>query len=163
MAKSQKDNSERDSQSAEHFCKYEDKINEMHLMLTSNGLVSQVAIISDRQQGIIKILDKIDSSLTEVRKDNDNLLVDISALRGEIKGKEKAEKTIWQKAVWIITILIITITGGFGIYFGFRNLTKKVDNMGIPVVTNPRGEKIVLPLDAKIKFWPKDFTKDSIK
>jgi hypothetical protein len=39
---------------------------------------------------------------------------------------------------------------------------KKVDELGTPVVTNPRGESVNLPKGYAIKMFPKDFLNDTI-
>ena len=140
-------------------------------MLTSNGLVSQVAVITDRQQGIIQTLEKIDNSLQEVKKNNDNLLVSISGLRGEVNGKEKAETAMWQKSFWII-MAVIGLSGiVLSAYLGFKNnaqsnmINTRVEDLGTPVITNKRGAIINLPEGAKIRMFKVNDTikKDTIK
>jgi hypothetical protein len=65
-------------------------------------------------------------------------------------------RDLWYK---ILTILGIACA----IYFGFKNnrqtsaVETKVDNLGDPVVTNPRGEFVPLPDGFSLKMWPRDF------
>jgi hypothetical protein len=48
------------------------------------------------------------------------------------------------------------------IYLGFKGnektdlVNKRVDEMGVPIVTNSRGELMALPDSTRIKFFPND-------
>ena len=75
----------------------------------------------------------------------------------------------WSRGISILTVGIML----FMAWLGYRNLTKqnealnsRVDDLGSPVVTNPRGEFVPLPEGFTLKMWPNDFdeqTKDTVK
>ena len=95
---------------------------------------------------------------------------------GEAKGMKEQEareliarnladiqnRNRWQKVVWVIMAII----GMVGIVSGIviSNKTgKKVDNLGVPVVIDKRGNTMQLPDSAQIKMFPRDFIEDTIK
>lgn len=71
--------------------------------------------------------------------------------------------TIISTIILFITLVITYILGNKA----DKRLNTKVDDLGKPVVTNPRGEKVNLPDGYSLKMWPNDFVdsvkKDSIK
>ena len=71
--------------------------------------------------------------------------------------------TIISTIILFITLVVTYILG----YKADKRLNTKVDDLGKPVVTNPRGEKVNLPDGYSLKMWPNDFvdsvSKDSVK
>jgi hypothetical protein len=76
----------------------------------------------------------------------------------QLKAKQRQDN--WQKIIWVIMALI----GLYGIYNmnkqGATN-TKKIDDLGTPVIVNPRGAVSPLPKGDELKMFPKDFNGDT--
>ena len=92
-------------------CRFEDKINETHKILTGNGnpengICRQVALINERQQGVLTELKEI--------KENHNVLLKemiisgtkIANIEGKIMGKETAIKSMVKNGLIIIGFII---------------------------------------------------------
>jgi hypothetical protein len=68
----------------------------------------------------------------------------------------KNKQDNWQKVIWVIMALL-------ALYGIFRNNktsdsnSKKIDNLGTPYVSNPRGEPVQLEKGTTVRMWPKDF------
>lgn len=94
----------------------------------------------------------------------------------EIKGFFKDAKLLKSMArkrleifLKIIGTILVLVGLGFSVYFGFKNNEKqnvimtKQDDMGVPFVTNSRGEFIALPDSTRIIFFSNDSVKYLIK
>jgi hypothetical protein len=169
-----------------------DNTNKLSVIITGNGepdkgLCRQVAIISERQGGVLKKLDKISTDISsyhaEVLEAKNVALTAqhaIEAFKTEtaafdegIKEKEdrdqlaadlaeKKRQDNWQRVFWIVTALL----GLTGIFLNNLHTTKnshKIDNLGTPVITNSRGMPTVLPNGDQLKMYPKDFTGDTTR
>lgn len=91
---------------------------------------------------------------------------------GEVAGVRKLseKRTVnWGK---VFNVIMALIGMGALIYTAYNSresrLTAKtsemkIDNLGAPVVMNPRGQPVDLPDGFSLKMWPKDFIIDSTK
>jgi hypothetical protein len=81
-------------------CKFEDKINETHKIVTGNGnpevgLGRQVALIGERQQGVLKTLAAIEPKI-------DGLIGAV----GKLTGEDIARKNMWRNILIVIGFLV---------------------------------------------------------
>lgn len=105
-----------------------------------------------------------------VKEEKEKLLKELKD--SEIHNTEK-KKFSWAKASVIVAALAFIVMAIFQTlnYFDGRDTKEivtatenKVDDLGSPVVTNPRGEFVPLPEGFSLKMWPRDFdTIDTIK
>jgi hypothetical protein len=101
------------------------------------------------------------------------VLQDASTGEAAIEKAKKAEKAEKHNdrvlKVMIIALIITLVIGLASLYFNIRSNKKndviitKQDDMGIPVIINPRGESVSLPEGYQLKMYPKDYMKDTIK
>ncbi|MBK5202098.1 MAG: hypothetical protein JJE45_00050 [Prolixibacteraceae bacterium] len=84
--------------------------------------------------------------------------------------KAGKKRDSWQRVIWIITAVFALVSLWAGLYFGFEKINQnqtqiedKVNNMGIPFVTNSRGEILALPDSTKIMYYPNDSMQYVIK
>lgn len=93
----------------------------------------------------------------------------VDRLHDESIGKKAIAKN--KIMTWENTFKFMGVIIAIGmLLIGYANLTKqnksvetKVDNMGIPFVTNSRGEILALPDSTKIMYYPFDSLKYTIK
>jgi hypothetical protein len=152
-----------------------------------NTMIKTLDKIDGTLDGITK---KNDGLLIEITDVHVKLLGFKAEVTGKEKGeKEAAERLLIAKNLkmkedeelrsksrdnWYKVLTIIGLA--VAIYFGVRKtnkiesvmkqadtLTNKVENMGVPVIVNPRGNTVALPDGFKLKFYPKDYLKDTIK
>ena len=102
-------------------CKFEDKINETHKILTGNGnpengICRQVALISERQKGVLGELKEINANHNVLLSEITRVGNDLIKLESSINGKEKAElnaqaksRDTWYK--WLTLIGIVVVIG----------------------------------------------------
>ena len=83
-------------------------------------------------------------------------------------NKKRAKLNDWVKtAMFIVAAIGLCITAYYSV-FGSRmskETSQKIEQLGQPVIVNPRGESIGLPEGFKLKMFPKDYLpkKDSTK
>ena len=102
-------------------CLYSDKINETHKILTGNGnpengICRQVALISERQKGVLIELKEINANHNVLLGEITRVGNDLIKLESSINGKEKAElnaqaksRDTWYK--WLTLIGIVVMIG----------------------------------------------------
>lgn len=76
--------------------------------------------------------------------------------------KETQLRDRWQKVIWVTMGIIAIASIWVNIWLNNKNsnvVETKVDNLGEPVVVNPRGEIVNLPSEYSLKMWPNDFDK----
>lgn len=143
----------------------------------------------DMQSDIKEIKSKVELAIDGAKKANNAIdsykkeMENIEKGEGRVKkeiGETKHEKRERMKSsVMIISVIIAAMGMVFTAYIGIENRqsakrtelsTKRtevmVDELGAPVVVNPRGEFSALPEGYNIKMWPKDFDEtvvDSVK
>lgn len=83
--------------------------------------------------------------------------------------RKKTERDSWQRTIWIIMAVFALIGLGMNLYFNIKGNEKqdtamqRVESLGIPFITNGRGEILALPDSTKIMYWPNDSLKYIIK
>lgn len=146
--------------------------------------VAREDVITISLNGINKRLDKINGTITEHGKIiSENLPVTeahcsksstIDELEKAFIGEEAIKKQMqiadnlrrantkewWYRVLTMIGILA-AITFGILNYNKNNKVESKVDNMGEPVITNPRGEVIDLPAGTRLRMYPRHFLGDS--
>jgi hypothetical protein len=173
-------------------CTQEDKIaylidstTKLSIIITGDGhpeegMSERLSVIHERQQGVRKTLEAIDKNLIGVNSNYNVLLTEITGVGKKLAVLKEGIKTVtdakdknFSKTTKIIMIVIAAI----GCLFAYQKLDKgqtdikgqatkietKVENQGIPFVTNSRGEILALPDSTKIMFWPNDSAKYIIK
>jgi len=84
----------------------------------------------------------------------------------QIKAQTKRDNAYKTFSILALTLTIIGLA--VTILLSQKNnaktedTNKRVENLGSPVVTNPRGEVVSLPKGYELKMWPKDFNGDTI-
>lgn len=84
-----------------------------------------------------------------------------------IKLREKEEKENrerFRSALQLISTILVFLGICVTIYLSVRGreqTDKKIDNLGTPVLSNPRGLYIRPEDSLEVKFWPKDFGGDT--
>lgn len=80
-----------------------------------------------------------------------------------ILKKETVKKKIdFGEIVKLLTIAFVIVLFFIFMYSGFNRINNKINDMGVPIVV--RGNEILtLPADVRIKMWPDDFDKDTVK
>jgi hypothetical protein len=172
----------------DHYCTQEDNIkhliennNKLSVIITGNnhpenGIMHQVAIIGERQAGVLTKLDNINKELKGVNENHNVLLGEITRVGAKVNGFEKqgekdqiaadlAEKKRqdrWQRWVWIVTTLLM-MTGILLSNIHTSRNSRKIDNLGTPVIMNPRGTVVPLQRGEVLKMYPRDFTGDTMK
>lgn len=151
-----------------------------------NGLISNTDKLSIIITGNGNIKEGIAYQIVEMGSEIKNINEKLTGISGIVKelheestSKKAIVKTdkeiklekrlIWQK--WIQTFMFIIAAFGLILtaYFGFRGnkvsdkIQTKVDDIGIPFVTNSRGEIMALPDSTLIKYFPNDSLKYIIK
>ena len=171
-----------------HKCSEKDDIdhllentNKLSIIITGNGdpekgLCRQVALVEERQKGVLDTLKKMNEELKGMNENNNVLLGEITRVGAKVNGFEKqdereriaadlAEKKKqdgWQRVIWIV----MAVLGLAGIFLNNLHTTKnsrKIDNLGMPVITNSRGMPTMLPNGDQLRMYPKDFTGDTTK
>jgi hypothetical protein len=171
-----------------HKCSEKDDIDhliksnqQLSIIITGNGdpekgLSRQVALISERQKGVLKTLEGVHDELKGVNENHNVLLGEITRVGLQLNEVEKrderqkiaedlAEKKKqdgWQRVIWIVMALI-GLTGIFLNNIHTSRNSKKIDNLGTPVITNSRGMPTALPNGDQLKMYPRDFTGDTTK
>jgi hypothetical protein len=162
----------------------------LSIIITGNGnpetgLCRQVALINERQHSVLTKLDKIDESINTFHEKFEeakgiavtaqhaiNQYKEENILLEEVKVKTKAEKRAdVLKNVEISGIVIAAIGLILTAWFSFqgnrqsKTNSAKIENLGVPVIVNPRGVVVPLPAGDQLKMFPRDFdtTKKDIK
>jgi hypothetical protein len=175
-----------------------DSNNKLSVIITGNGdpekgLCRHVAIMGERQLGVLKKLDDITKSLTEFHeKTEKNAKAAATAISAIEKYKlesesyskgievEKEQKRVaealaarqakdkWQKVFWVIGAIVGLVSIWVAVYFGIRNNEQSAAN-GAKIenlgtpVTVSRGQIVPLPPGDTIKFYRDGQFKDSMK
>ncbi len=171
-----------------HKCSEKDDINhliksnqQLSVIITGNGdpekgLCRQVALINERQQGVLKTIEGVHEELKGINENHNVLLAEITRVGVQVNEvekrderdkiaadlEEKKKQDGWQRVIWVVMALI----GLTGIFLNNLHTTKnsrKIDNLGMPVITNSRGMPTVLPNGDQLRMYPKDFTGDTTK
>lgn len=82
------------------------------------------------------------------------------------KAVEKKSSINWTRTFQILGALIafsMLLIGYLNITHQNKSVKEQVDNLGVPVVTNSRGQMLMLPDSAKIKFLFNDSLNYTIK
>jgi type I site-specific restriction endonuclease len=131
--------------------------------------VDQLTERVKRQNGSVRDLNEWKSKCEGEKEANK----DIKKTALEIRSEKRAatQKTL-QMIATVIMAIGLCITAYFS-FFGSKQskansveiqlTNKKVDELGTPVVTNPRGVMVPLPDSVKVRFYPKEFLNDTIK
>jgi hypothetical protein len=133
-------------------CRFEDKINETHKIVTGNGnpesgLGRQVALINERQQGVLKTLETIDEKLKDVNINYNVLLGEItrvgtnlSAFESSVNGKETVRSNMIKTALVVI---------GFAITIGIAVWTHVTTQENGYVIKKVKSNQDTVKLDLK--------------
>ena len=165
-----------------HVCTQSENIEKMNLILLGNGhpedgLAYKVIKMTDDITAIKKGVDSLHESNHEAQKIATTALNAVEGYKKEMSGLEKGKdneiktkaerRADAQKTLQLIATIIMAVGLIITAYFGYlgnkkQNTTiQKVEGLGEPIVTTPRGVAIPLPADAQIKFYPKDFMDDT--
>jgi hypothetical protein len=130
-----------------------------------DGIKKDVGEIRTRLSGVTEVSNELELQ-NRVRIEVEKEKQKIKEAQNVEEGKTSVRKSFtWQKfAVTVATLSFLTMAA-FSIlnYFKTDNTEKKVDELGSPVVVNPRGEFVPLPEGFSLKMYPKDFDTDTLK
>jgi len=168
-----------------HICVQEKKIIQMHKAVTGNGnpeegLQFQVLLLNKNNKALNESIKEINGSLNIIKDKYDETIEVANSAKNAIERYQAEgvavdiaiEKLKVQRqsnrAKWfqIVTILITFAGIVISALIGFKNdnnLERRIDNLGVPVITNPRGQKIDLPEGSSVKMFPNDFINDTVK
>jgi hypothetical protein len=112
-------------------CFYADKINETHKILTGNGdpekgICRQVALINERQQGVLNELKEINANHNVLLTEITQVGTKVATIEGKIIGREVTIKSIVKNGLIIIGF-IITIGVAVWTKADVKNNGKKVE------------------------------------
>jgi hypothetical protein len=167
-----------------HKCSEKDDINhliksnqQLSVIITGNGdpekgLCRQVALINERQQGVLKTIEGVHEELKGINENHNVLLSEITRVGLQVNEVEKRDERAqiaadlaekkkqdgWQRVIWIVMALI-GLTGIFLNNLHTSRNSKKIDDLGTPVIVNSKGMQTVLPNNDQVKFIKKDTTK----
>jgi len=143
-----------------HICSEEVRIKKIEQLLVGNG---------KPEEGYIYKVMEIGNQV----KDINSKLTGISGVVNELHEESVGNKAIDKKSSKTLTVALqvagVLITLGM-LYLGYKNLIKnsanverRIDDLGVPVVTNKRGEMLILPDSARILYLYNDSLKYVIK
>lgn len=150
-----------------HVCSQKEQIaqlinntNKLSVIITGNG---------NPEEGYVFKVAEMGREIKDINEKLTGITGIVKELHEESIGKKAVEK---KKIITFengLKVLGVIIACGM-LVLGYINLTKqnktvgdKVDNMGVPVVTNSRGQMLMLPDSAKIKFLFNDSLSYTIK
>jgi hypothetical protein len=148
-------------------CTQEEQIRKISLLLIGNGhpqdgYVYKVIEMGNKVNDIDKKLTGISGTVAMLYDESikkKEVLKSSDELRSE---RRERFRSILQLSATIIMLLGLLATAYFG-YKNFTNIEEKIDNMGVPVVINSRGETVNLPDGYELKRFPNDYLNDTIK
>jgi hypothetical protein len=152
---------------------------------SGKGMKVDLALVCDQLEKIGPMLGEIKTRLSSVSEVNTEIEVQ-SRVQNEVKKaidtyketKAKEEESVikkksfsWQKFAVTIAALSFLVMAFFQVLNYFKSddnkaqVIEKIDKLGSPVVTNPRGELVPLPDGYSLKMWTKDFDEgeDTVK
>lgn len=163
----------------------QENVNKLSIIITGNGnpekgIARKVALIGERQEVMLDKIDdfkkSIDGYHSEVVLAREAALTAKSAVeryQATIEGEEKGAAKVSSHAQ-VTFNNIVSIVGTLLVVCGLiitmvlsarerDSIDKKIENLGVPVIVNPRGKATQLPAGDALKFFPKDFGVDSTK
>jgi hypothetical protein len=147
-----------------HNCTQEEQIKKLSMILVGNGnpedgYVYKVIKLGDHIEAINEKLTGISGIVKELHEDSvAKKAVGKTSDQVKVDHREKLRSILTVISTIVIACGLITTA-----YFGFVNSRKndivenKVESLGTPVLTNPRGVIMGVPDSTQIRFWPKDF------
>lgn len=175
---------------ATHRCSQTKQIAKLNLLLLGNGNIKEGAIykmidMASSIESLCTDVAEIKTKLSTQAEINTELEIQ-NRVKAELKAKAEEKFKADEAAVKIkqswrgLSLQTISVAGGIAIiiitlifqllnYNLSRQAKKtgietenKIDNLGTPVLSNPRGLKIYPSDSLGVKFWPKDFIDDSL-
>lgn len=153
-----------------------------------NGIIFQMALLNKGQGDVLNKLERVGGSINELTSKYEESIRIASTAKNAVteykkevvnieKGKERVYKEEdrlktrkrenLRTGITLVMAIIASIGLIFTAYFGFKNSQKadttirKVDDLGTPVLTNPRGQTVPLPDGYTLKMFPNDFINDT--
>jgi hypothetical protein len=161
-----------------HVCQKEDYLDRVNLILFGNGTPEQGIIFVVKQylvehpklvKAVEEINGKVDKAIEDARIANKAVEMYKAEMNGiEIgEGKKTAKKKLkfdtWVSIIGTVVIVIALIISFITLKNGNQETDKKIDDLGTPVIVNPRGVVVPLPDGDQLKMYPKDFVDDTTK
>lgn len=161
-----------------HRCSQKENIRRINEILVGNGhpedgLAFQFKVFMKDHTKVVEDIAEIKKNVNEALASSGKAARAIELYKAEVNGVEIGEgkrsvksKLRFDTIISIIGTLVILI----GLVITLHQLKKdntmtdkKIDDLGVPVIVNPRGQTVPLPSDSKLKMYPKDFVNDTIK
>lgn len=155
-----------------HKCNQEEYLKRVNTVLFGNGhpedgLAFLVRQFIKEHTNMTQDIANIRNDLGELKGDYTKVKNSFERYKAEEKGfdegvkhtKEKIGKTVAEKrAEFLKHLQVISVIGGligvgFAIYFGFKKIDSKIDNLGVPVSVTRSGKIHALPDTVSIKMW----------
>jgi hypothetical protein len=172
-----------------HTCSEREQLERMRLILVGNGdPKTGLAYLVEASN---KSISDIKTDISEIKLQLKETIIAASTAASSIEkyklevksfeaGKDDAEEKAiiaenleaqrrrdrWQRWFWVIMACLTVTSIWVGIWINNKDNIKtdgKIDNLGVPVQVNTRNGEFVNIPNVEIKFWPKDFTGDTIK
>ena len=160
-----------------HVCSQKEQIE--RLIKNTDKLSNILIGNGNPKEGYVYKVIEMGNKIKEIKDHLTGISGIVKDLHEEVIGRNKVDKTDAEKraekraeyAKWfqIGMFIIATIALLYTAYNTHENIQvsktnmTKIDNLGDPVITNPRGETVGLPDGYKLRMYPKDFLKDTIK
>jgi hypothetical protein len=110
--------------------------------------------------GILKsAIKNIEDKLSTVAEINNELEVQCRVemgVRAELDKEDDKKNIRWDIILKTIGTAVAVLTFLIGTFLGLRNIEKKLDNLGVPLITDQRGNLLVLPDSSYVKMFPND-------
>jgi hypothetical protein len=168
-----------------HKCSKEELLDRMNKILVGNGapeegLAFRFGVFMEDHKKVVEDISEIKGKVTEAIESSGKAIRAIEIYKAETEAfdegqkekenrdriaadlAEKKKQDNWQRVFWIVTALL-GLTGIFLSNLHTIKNSRKIDNLGTPVITNSRGMPTVLPNGDQLRMYPKDFTGDTTK
>lgn len=155
-----------------HQCNQEEYLKRVNMVLFGNGhpedgLAFLVRAFIKSQTDMQEDIAHIRNDIMDLGKKHDTTRSALEKYKAEEKGfdagrkeaqvnieKTNSEKRAeFLKYLQVISVLVAIVGGGFAIYFGFKKIDQKIDNLGVPVSVTRSGQIYPLPDTVSIKMW----------
>lgn len=135
-----------------HSCTEKETLNRMSQLLVGNG---------HPEDGYVYKVIEMSKSISAINEK----LTGITGIVKELHEESLGNKAVKSKKSVIFEIAIKIVGAAVAIlmlYIGYRNLETRIDKIGVPIVTNSRGEILMLPDSTRLLFSPNDSIKYTI-
>ena len=146
-----------------HVCAEEERLKRIELILIGNGHPEEGYIYKVMDMG--KQIGDINTKLTGISTVVAELYSESTSKKEVIKTTREKRNEWIKVAMFIVgalSLIVLAYNSFKGTEISAKN-SQKLDNIGIPLVTNSRGNLMILPDSTLIKYFPNDSVKYIVK